>query len=46
MVSALVYGVAILGAAFLLNWGAGAAEKEISAGLAIAFIAIIAVLPE
>jgi len=46
MVSAVIYGVAILGAAFLLNWGAEAAEKDISAGLAIAFIAIIAVLPE
>ena len=28
MVSAVIYGVAILGAAFLLNWGAEAAEKE------------------
>lgn len=44
--SSVIYGIAILGAAFLLNWGAEAAEKDISAGLALAFIAIIAVLPE
>jgi len=29
MVSAVIYGVAILGAAFLLNWGAEAAEKDL-----------------
>ncbi|MFL2640122.1 MAG: sodium:calcium antiporter [Dehalococcoidia bacterium] len=44
--ASVIYGLAILGAAFLLNWGAEAAEKDISAGLALAFIAIIAVLPE
>ncbi len=44
--SSVIYGIAILGSAFLLNWGAEAAEKDISAGLALAFIAIIAVLPE
>ncbi|MGZ4119929.1 MAG: hypothetical protein ACXVQS_04640 [Actinomycetota bacterium] len=42
----LLYGVAILGAAFLLSWGAEVAQMDISQGLAIAFLAFIAVLPE
>ena len=43
---ALVYGGAIIGAAFLLSWAAEAAQLDISAGLAIAVLAFIAVLPE
>jgi len=39
-------GLAILGAAFILTWGAELAELEISQGLAIAFLALITVLPE
>jgi len=42
----LLFGVAILGAAFLLSWGAEVAQLDISQGLAIAFLALIAVLPE
>ena len=42
----LVFGVAILSAAFLLTWASEVAETEISATLALAFLAIIAVLPE
>lgn len=42
----LLFGVAILGAAFLLSWGAEVAQLDISQGLAIAFLAFIAVLPE
>ncbi len=42
----LIFGVAILAAAFLLSWGAETAEMDISQGLALAIIAIIAVLPE
>lgn len=43
---AVVFGVAIFGAAFILSWAAEAAEKDISQSLAIAILALIAVLPE
>lgn len=45
-VNTLLFGVAILGAAFLLSWGAEVAQLDISQALAIAFLAFIAVLPE
>ena len=41
-----LYGVAILGAAFLLSWAAEVAQLDISQTLAIAVLALIAVLPE
>jgi cation:H+ antiporter len=44
--AALIYGVAIIGAAFLLSWAAEAAQVDISAGMAIALLALLAVLPE
>jgi cation:H+ antiporter len=44
--AALVFGVAIVGAAFLLSWAAEVAQLDVSAGLAIAILALIAVLPE
>jgi cation:H+ antiporter len=43
---AVLFGLAIVGAAFLLSWAAEAAQLDISAGLAIALLALIAVLPE
>ena len=43
---ALVFGLSIVGAAFVLSWAAEAAQLDISAGLAIALLALIAVLPE
>ena len=43
---ALIFGLAIVGAAFLLSWAAEVAQLDISAGLAIAVLAFIAVLPE
>ena len=43
---AALYGAAIIGAAFLLSWAAEAAQVDHSAGLAIAILALIAVLPE
>ena len=46
IVAAIVFGVAILSAAFLLSWAAETAEMDISQGLALAVIAVIAVLPE
>ena len=42
----ILYGLAILGAAFLLSWTTEAAEVDISKGLAVAVLAFIAVLPE
>ena len=45
-VDALLYGGAIVGAAFVLSWAAEVAQLDISAGLAIAVLAFIAVLPE
>jgi cation:H+ antiporter len=45
-VLALIFGLAIVGAAFLLSWAAEVAQLDISAGLAIAVLAFIAVLPE
>jgi len=44
--AALVYGIAIIGAAFVLSWAAEAAQVDISAGLALALLALLAVLPE
>jgi len=46
LVGTLIFGVAILGAGFLLSWGAEAAEGHVSQGLAIAALALITVLPE
>jgi cation:H+ antiporter len=43
---AVLFGLAIVGAAFILSWAAEAAQLDISAGLAIAVLAFIAVLPE
>jgi cation:H+ antiporter len=45
-VEALAFGAAIVGAAFLLSWAAEAAQLDVSAGLALAVLALIAVLPE
>jgi len=45
-VELLVYGSAIVVASFLLAWAAEAAQVDISGGLAIAILALIAVLPE
>jgi cation:H+ antiporter len=45
-VDALLYGLALIGAAFMLSWAAETAQLDISAGLAIAILAFIAVLPE
>ncbi len=39
-------GVAIFGAAFLLSWAAEVAQVDIPQALALAFLALVAVLPE
>ncbi|MEU4236029.1 sodium:proton exchanger [Actinoplanes sp. NPDC026619] len=44
--AAAVFGAAIIGAAFLLSWAAETAEVDVSAGVALAFLAFLAVLPE
>lgn len=42
----VVYGLAIVGAAFVLSWAGEAAQVDMSAGLALAILALLAVLPE
>jgi cation:H+ antiporter len=46
IIETALFGVAILGAAFLLSWAAEVAQLDISQTLAIAVLAFIAVLPE
>jgi cation:H+ antiporter len=41
-----VFGMAIVGAAFLLAWAAETLQLDVSQGLALAVLALIAVLPE
>jgi cation:H+ antiporter len=45
-VAVLVGGLAILGASFLLAWGAETAEKDVPTAFAIAVLAVLAVAPE
>jgi cation:H+ antiporter len=45
-VAAILFGLAIVGAAFMLAWAAEVVQLDISAGLALALLALIAVLPE
>ncbi|EWC63914.1 sodium/calcium exchanger family protein [Actinokineospora spheciospongiae] len=45
-VDAVLFGIAVVGAAFVLSWVAEAVQLDISPGLAITLLALIAVLPE
>ena len=45
-VGAIVFGAGIVGAAALLAWASEVAEMDISQGLALAIVALVAVLPE
>ena len=45
-VRAAIFGCAIVGAAFLLSWAAEALQVDVSQGLALGLLALIAVLPE
>jgi cation:H+ antiporter len=45
-VDTLCYGLAILGAAFAMAWGAEAAEHDIPRALALTAVALLAVFPE
>jgi cation:H+ antiporter len=42
----VIFGLGVVAASFVLAWAAEAAEVDISGGLAIALLAVIAVLPE
>jgi cation:H+ antiporter len=46
VLAALIYGIGIVGGAFLLSWAAEVAQLDISASFAIALLALIAILPE
>lgn len=46
VVSLLAFGAAVVAASFVLSWAAEAAQVDVSGGLAIAVLALIAVLPE
>lgn len=45
-IGTIVFGVGILGAAFVISWTAEAAEKDIPQSLALVVLGLIAVLPE
>jgi cation:H+ antiporter len=45
-VETLLYGLAIVGAAFAISWAAEAAERDIPRALALTVVALLAVLPE
>ncbi|MEY2456800.1 MAG: cation:H+ antiporter [Acidimicrobiaceae bacterium] len=45
-IAVIVFGSAVVATAFLLAWGAEAAQLDISGSLAMAVLALIAVLPE
>ena len=46
IVGTIAFGLAIVGAAFILSWAAEVVQLDIAAGLAIALLALIAILPE
>ncbi|MEE2839420.1 MAG: sodium:calcium antiporter [Acidobacteriota bacterium] len=45
-IDSVIFGMGILGAAFLLSWAAEVAQMDVSRGLALALLALIAILPE
>ncbi|WP_457590460.1 sodium:calcium antiporter [Geoglobus sp.] len=45
-VEALLSGIAVLGSAFLLSWGAETAEMDVPRSVSLAVVALLAVLPE
>ena len=46
VLAACLFGIAVVGAAFMLAWGAEVIQLDVSAGLALALLALVAVLPE
>ena len=45
-IEALIFGIAIISSAFLLSWASEALQVDVSQGLALALLALIAILPE
>jgi len=46
VLAAILYGIAIVGAAFMISWAAEVIQLDVGGGLALAILALIAVLPE
>lgn len=46
LLTAVLSGVAILGAAFLLSWACEVAEEDVPQAIAVSVLALVAVLPE
>ncbi len=46
LIDSAIYGLAVLGAAFMLSWAAEVAQNDIPRALALTILALIAVLPE
>jgi cation:H+ antiporter len=46
LLDSAIYGMAVIGAAFLLSWAAEVAQHDIPRALALTILALIAVLPE
>jgi cation:H+ antiporter len=46
ILASLLYGTAIVGAAFMISWAAEIIQLDVGGGLALALLALIAVLPE
>jgi cation:H+ antiporter len=46
LLDSLIYGLTVVGAAFLLSWAAEVAQHDIPRSLALTVLALIAVLPE
>ncbi len=46
LLASLLFGLGIVGGAFLLSWAAEVAQLDVSASFAIAVLALIAILPE
>lgn len=46
ILAALFFGMAIVGAAFMISWAAEVIQLDVGGGLALAILALIAVLPE
>ena len=44
--AAVIFGIGIVGGAFIISWAAEAAQVDVSASFAIAVLALIAILPE
>jgi cation:H+ antiporter len=46
LLAGAVFGLAVVGAAFMLAWGCEVLQLDVSAGFALALLALVAVLPE